>query len=1008
MHFSDPAFAQNPGDMINLFGVMVRAAIVDHARIEWSKIPPNQTSCIDEALQRQGYSIDGMIENGVAPTDPRISSIRFGCRTSTASVSPSNANPVDIQDLSSKPTFDCTRARTLTARTVCLDQIGAAADWDLISAYWARYFSAAPSDRPAFDDAQQRWLDFLNQTCPRAQDPRQCILSAYHKRAASYRSQLSGDALVESRLTPEQRAKIQQSLLTLGFLNDNPDGEFGTNTRAAIRQFKDQSGQLQGDFLTAQERTELLQGGSSSNKAQNDASNSPSCRVADPTGTPLNVRTQPNGGDVVDTLSNGTQVRLGRSQTDTRGHGWSEIERVGSNRTLGWVFRDYIDCASVVAKQAEPEPEQPRQAETQPEQPRQAETQPEQPRRPIETARLKEARAFLDDSKNFIGEQKSVPSISAIANEAAGLQIALDKFDEPAAVQSMQKLANLLKPIPGFDDFEQQQQATRAREKARFLAEAKSQADKNTFFIDGYMKNHLGDTKTASLLKLRGQIDTSLKTNIIEEISKANDAVAAYVTQTGLMEAYDAIGNEYSRPVAPAPDSSKTLAERFGFGDKSKIIVEGPQADIVILYNASSTAPHVWKNVRGDIVFQNDEALLCFARPSEVTVQRYIEHVLSDRGAKNVTTSVPPTCDLSKVATAVDIIAFQRGELLKERDDYILTLGKLIEAGTFRQYEIITDYPAVFQSRQTLSLQIETEVESNVRKGFGVIAMAAADAPVACVITSVAVERGDGLKELLRRNTDVIAPTVTGDWQTVDTANPDVAFLGLQRRQCGYVIGEASTLRSIMLALRRDGLKYAFSPVWWSDKDLDQATFDANDKTRQKIVKDEALKQQEKAQHDLEMQRQKDNEKNKTEIERKLREKYGVRARGLENAIHEVVIKVAENRPVKGGDFFPGYIESMDRRLADHWETFDVNSEVADFGLVQWQHRSLDAIVVRSVIHQKNRILGKYEDRCYFFGMVDDGEFGVQRDPIAVDCGDTRSVNNWKIGKSFQSQWNAN
>jgi hypothetical protein len=121
-----------------------------------------------------------------------------------------------------------------------------------------------------------------------------------------------------------------------------------------------------------------------------------------------------------------------------------------------------------------------------------------------------------------------------------------------------------------------------------------------------------------------------------------------------------------------------------------------------------------------------------------------------------------------------------------------------------------------------------------------------------------------------------------------------------------------------------------------------------------------------------------------------------------------VVNKVAENRPVQGGDFFPGYLDSMSRRLADHWETFDVNSEVADYGMVQWEHRSIEAIVIKSVIHQKNRILGKYDDRCYFFGMVDDEEFSVQRDPIAVDCSDVRSVNKWKIGKSFQSLWNAN
>jgi uncharacterized protein len=143
---------------------------------------------------------------------------------------------------------------------MCSGEAGASADWDLITAYWARYFSLPESDRHSFDQAQQDWLDSLNQRCPRAQNPEQCVLAAYHKRAASYRSRLAGDALAECHLSLEQHAKIQQSLINTGYLTDSPDGRFGSNTRAAIRQFKTRSGDTEGDFLTAEQRTHLLQG----------------------------------------------------------------------------------------------------------------------------------------------------------------------------------------------------------------------------------------------------------------------------------------------------------------------------------------------------------------------------------------------------------------------------------------------------------------------------------------------------------------------------------------------------------------------------------------------------------------------------------------------------------------------------------------------------------------------------------------------------------------------------
>ena len=267
MHVPNPAFAQNAPNYMRMFGGVIQQAARQAAQNEWQGLPPNEASCLDEALRRQGYSVGVMIQNGITPNDPRLSGPRVGCKASTI------VSNVDILNLSSKPTFDCTKARSLTARTVCLDQAGAAADWDLISAYWARYFSLDQSDRQAFDQAQQTWLDALNQICVGTQNQRQCVLSAYHKRAADYRSQLGGDALAESRLSPQQHAQIQRSLIALGFFGDKPDGEFGPNTRLAIKRFKTQSGNLEGgDFLTAEQQEKLIRGGPSPEAAASASS----------------------------------------------------------------------------------------------------------------------------------------------------------------------------------------------------------------------------------------------------------------------------------------------------------------------------------------------------------------------------------------------------------------------------------------------------------------------------------------------------------------------------------------------------------------------------------------------------------------------------------------------------------------------------------------------------------------------------------------------------------------
>ena len=67
------------------------------------------------------------------------------------------------------------------------------------------------------------------------------------------------------------------------------------------------------------------------------------CTVADPTGTPLNIRDAPNGR-VVMTLSNGTKVTK-TGERNLGGKRWSLVANEAG--ALGWAFSAYLDCVSV-------------------------------------------------------------------------------------------------------------------------------------------------------------------------------------------------------------------------------------------------------------------------------------------------------------------------------------------------------------------------------------------------------------------------------------------------------------------------------------------------------------------------------------------------------------------------------------------------------------------------------------------------------------------------------------
>jgi uncharacterized protein len=1011
-----PASAQNP-DIMNMFTAIMGAAIVNNARMEWSRVAPTETACIDQQLRQQGASIDALVRNGIVPNDPRVAGVRFDCRT--AALSPTNTPadqahavnnpaPTDISKLSAKPTFDCSHARSLTARTVCFDRAGASADWDLITAYWARYFSLQEGERQPFEKAQQDWLDALNQKCPRASNSPQCVLTAYHNRAASYRSQLGADALAESHLTPEQHAQIQQSLIAMGLLSDSPDGEFGPNTRVAIRQYKVQSQDEEGDFLTAEQRRKLLQtnlsGGAQVATPSFDCSRATAAdeRVicSNPRLAQLDRVVAAGYEYIVSHSGYAEASRLGRPLLQARQACGAAADCVEQRQLAA--IKEYQTAGAPIAEPEGqtlgPTPSAPSETSAPP--PQQT---PPPPTPRIETARLKDARLFLEDTKQFIAQQNSVPSISDIAKEAATLQVTLNQFDERGTIESMQRLNDLLKRVSGFTEFEQQQQTKRSREEARQLAEGRSLAEQNEFFIDSYLRGHLGDATTQPLLGLRQEVESAVKTNTLLKISKANEAVATYVNSNGLETAYGESAKKFAAPEPTTPHTGLTL--RDSLTERSKFLVEGPADEILLLYNASPTAPKVWKNVRGDVVFQDDAAFLCFAQASvELPIARYVEHYLGDLGAKRIDVVGPP-CDLANAAKAIDIMAFQRGNLLKSREDYVLVLAKLLEADSFRQYKTITNYNEEVRSRQALSLRIESDLENSSRKGFGAISVT--ETPVACVVPPSRAAWSDGLEELLRKDADVIAPTLTADWQYVDTPSTDLAFRGLQRHQCGYVLADEVGLKTIMLALRNERIKYVLAPVWWTEKQVEQATFDAHDAVQQAILKKEDFAHEQRDEQALQEQRDKDKQNQKTEIERKLRAANGAKARGLMNYIQDLVSGLAQKRLVKDANLFPGYSRWLEGRFADQWEIFNVSSDVADFGQVQWQGRPLDAVVVKTIVHEKNRIIGKYEDRCYLFGFVNDDEFNMFRDAFALDCSDTNGLNKWRVGERFQSQWNA-
>ena len=93
-------------EIFDLFGGMIRSGIAAATQAEWQRLPNAEVACIDGALRQRGSSINEVIRQGLAPSDPRLSALRGGCR--------GEANM-------SGPSFDCRRARSPDEFAVCAD-----------------------------------------------------------------------------------------------------------------------------------------------------------------------------------------------------------------------------------------------------------------------------------------------------------------------------------------------------------------------------------------------------------------------------------------------------------------------------------------------------------------------------------------------------------------------------------------------------------------------------------------------------------------------------------------------------------------------------------------------------------------------------------------------------------------------------------------------------------------------------------------------------------------------
>lgn len=114
--------ARSQTDMVDLFGSLIRSGVGLATQAAWQKLPPSEIACVNRYLIRKGSSINAVVQQGIAPTDPRVFDARSECRDTAATSRRT-------------PSFDCARASMPDERAICSDEESSQLDSAMASGY---------------------------------------------------------------------------------------------------------------------------------------------------------------------------------------------------------------------------------------------------------------------------------------------------------------------------------------------------------------------------------------------------------------------------------------------------------------------------------------------------------------------------------------------------------------------------------------------------------------------------------------------------------------------------------------------------------------------------------------------------------------------------------------------------------------------------------------------------------------------------------------------------------
>ena len=601
---------------------------------------------------------------------------------------------------------------------------------------------------------------------------------------------------------------------------------------------------------------------------------------------------------------------------------------------------------------------------------------------------------LLADVAEFAKENSSLVPLE-IAPLITQLKAALGGDDPKAISDSRGKLELRLTDILQFRQFSDALRQKRIEKNKDELDRAVAGVQAISDFVQSYVRSNITGDTVGPLLKMNEEFAGALLSPRAGSLTHLIASAEAELNRLGLSTTYA----EFKTTHAP-----RTWPKDLTLNDKNRFLLDGPDDEIVFLINETGRG-HVIRDLHGQLVFDEGKATVCF--PNAADFDRFgllqITLEVESKGARDVSLSNTP-CSINTL-NQYDIVVVARSLLLRTSRETAQMLLDAIEKGELSKIGVLTDREIKnrHDNESVASLELANDIERSLKSGYGIVATDNRSSIICQTVDDHPKTHESLINGKLER--------LEYEFQSlprVVTTSIDSAFLGIKRQDCRAVYGSAENLKTLIQGLKRDKINYHVVPIWFSKEDFDAETRVVANREAEYERQQRDLIQKKHDEDEREKRGRHQNEVDRKQWQEQVQKQYGSVARSLEKIISSEIKEFVESPTEKHAGVrqkYPRFVNWYQGELRDGWELLSVDSVLADYGVVEWKGRVLEAGFVESRIRMQNRDLGEYKNACYVFGYVLDKEFDVAREPIVVGCNDHGAIARYKLGQRFSSRW---